>query len=81
VFQKMLANACRVCEANFGFLQLWDGECFTSPASYSVPPELAATRRERPVTSATAGISGESDREPRSRARTLSRMKRWQSSD
>ena len=40
----MLANACRVCEANFGFLQLWDGECFTSPASYNVPPELAALR-------------------------------------
>jgi len=49
VFQKMLENACRVCEANFGFMQLWDGECFTSPAAYNVPPALAALRMNVPV--------------------------------
>ena len=54
VFQKMLANACRVCEANFGFLQLWDGECFTSPASDNVPPELAALRENVSDPSASA---------------------------
>ena len=49
VFQKMLENACRVCEANFGFLQLWDGESFRSPAAYNVPPVLAALRMNVPV--------------------------------
>ena len=49
VFQKMLENACRVCEANFGFLQLWDGESFRSPAAYNVPPALAALRMNVPV--------------------------------
>jgi GAF domain-containing protein len=49
VFEKMLENACRVCEANFGFLQLWDGECFRSPASYNVPPALAALRKNVPI--------------------------------
>ncbi len=49
VFQKMLENACRVCEANFGFLQLWDGERFNSPAAYNVPPAMAALRMNAPV--------------------------------
>ena len=49
VFQKMLENACRVCEANFGFLQLWDGESFKSPAAYNVPLALAALRMNVPV--------------------------------
>ena len=28
VFQKMLENATRVCGANFGTMNLWDGEKF-----------------------------------------------------
>src|SRR5262249_54045387 len=49
VFQKMLENACRVCEANFGIMQLWDGESFISPAAYNVPPALAASRMNVPI--------------------------------
>ncbi len=49
VFQKMLENACRVCEANFGIMQLWDGGNFNSPAAYNVPPALAALRRNVPI--------------------------------
>ena len=40
VFETMLANALRICEAKFGHLLLYDGECFqgthlTSPACLS----------------------------------------------
>jgi signal transduction histidine kinase len=45
VFQKMLENATRVCGANFGMMQLWDGENFSTAAAYNVPPAFAALRR------------------------------------
>jgi GAF domain-containing protein len=47
VFQTMLENATRVCDANFGILQLWDGENFSTDADYNVPPAFAALRRNR----------------------------------
>ena len=31
VFQSMLANAVRICEARFGTLLRFDGKCFTMP--------------------------------------------------
>ena len=45
VFQKMLANATRVCGANFGTMNLWDGEQYNLVASYNVPPAFAAARQ------------------------------------
>jgi signal transduction histidine kinase len=45
VFYKMLENATRVCGANFGMMQLWDGENFSTAAAYNVPPAFAALRR------------------------------------
>jgi len=47
VFQKMLENATRVCGANFGVMDLWDGEGFNIAADYNLPPAFAASRRER----------------------------------
>ncbi|WP_084302015.1 GAF domain-containing protein [Bradyrhizobium sp. WSM2254] len=46
VFHKMLENATRVCGANFGVMNLWDGETFTMAADYNVPPAFAASRRD-----------------------------------
>jgi signal transduction histidine kinase len=49
VFQKMLENATRVCGANFGVMNLWDGENFNIAADYNVPPAFAAFRRKAPI--------------------------------
>jgi signal transduction histidine kinase len=44
VFQKMLENATRVCEANFGIMNLWDGEQFHIVADHNIPPAFASYR-------------------------------------
>jgi signal transduction histidine kinase len=44
VFQAMLANATRLCEAKFGLLNLRDGEVFRNVALYNVPEQLQAVR-------------------------------------
>src|SRR5882762_516966 len=49
VFRKMLENATRVCGANFGMMQLWDGKTFNTAAAYNVPPEFAALREGKPI--------------------------------
>jgi signal transduction histidine kinase len=49
VFQKMLENATRVCGANFGVMNLWDGENFSIAADYNVPAAFAAFRRKAPI--------------------------------
>jgi signal transduction histidine kinase len=49
VFKKMLENATRVCGANFGVMNLWDGEKFSSVANYNLPPALAALRQQTPI--------------------------------
>jgi GAF domain-containing protein len=45
VFQAMLANAVRLCDARFGTLNLYDGEVFRAVALHNVPPAYAETRR------------------------------------
>jgi signal transduction histidine kinase len=49
VFQKMLENATRVCGANFGTMNLWDGEKFNIVADHNIPPEFAAYRQSTPL--------------------------------
>jgi signal transduction histidine kinase len=49
VFQIMLANATRLCEAKFGLLNLRDGEAFRNVALYNVPEQLQAERRMNEV--------------------------------
>ena len=48
VFQSMLENATRICEAKFGNLLLYDGDAFRLTAVYGAPPawagSIAATR-------------------------------------
>src|SRR5215471_709265 len=47
VFQVMLANAVRVCDAKFGSLRLCDGDLLRLVAQYNIPSELLAALRKR----------------------------------
>jgi signal transduction histidine kinase len=47
VFQKMLENATRVCGANFGVMNLWDGNNLNIAADYNVPAAFTASRQQR----------------------------------
>jgi GAF domain-containing protein len=47
VFQSMLANAVRICEAKFGILLHYDGREFRPSAMLNVPPEFAEFIRQR----------------------------------
>ena len=47
VFQAMLANAVRICEAKFGTLYRFNGEFFHLAAQFGTPPKLAAFQRKR----------------------------------
>jgi GAF domain-containing protein len=49
VFQTMLANATRLCEAKFGIMWLREGDEFRCGALHNPPPELAEERRREPV--------------------------------
>jgi signal transduction histidine kinase len=49
VFQTMLANAVKLCDAKFGMLNLFDGEVFRNVAVHNVPPAYAEMRRRSPV--------------------------------
>jgi signal transduction histidine kinase len=44
VFNTMLENATRICEAKYGMLWLSEGDAFRSVALHGVPTELALTR-------------------------------------
>ena len=47
VFQAMLENATRICEAKFGVLFRFDGELYEFAAEVGTPPELAEFVRRR----------------------------------
>ena len=47
VFEAMLANAVRICEAKFGVLFRYDGSEFYSAASAGVPPAYEENLRQR----------------------------------
>jgi signal transduction histidine kinase len=49
VFQAMLANAARICEAKFGAMYLNEGSAFRTVAMHNAPPALAEMRRRNPV--------------------------------
>ena len=49
VFQAMLENAVRICDAKFGIIYRWDGEVLhLIAAHYDTPPALAKARRRTP---------------------------------
>jgi GAF domain-containing protein len=47
VFQAMLENAVRICEAKFGNLLLFDGKAFHSTAGVGLPPQFAEFQSQR----------------------------------
>jgi GAF domain-containing protein len=49
VFEAMLANAVRICEAKFGSLFLYDGDAYRMVAQHDLPAALAEYRRREPV--------------------------------
>jgi GAF domain-containing protein len=49
VFKAMLANATRLCEANFGSLYLYEGDAFRITAMHNAPPAYEEVRRREPV--------------------------------
>src|SRR6516165_3938203 len=49
VFDAMLVNATRLCEARFGILLLWEGNAFRTVALHNAPPALVENRRREPV--------------------------------
>ena len=55
VFQAMLENATRICEANFGTLFLRDGDVFRFAAEVGTPPALAEYNRRREALVPTPG--------------------------
>ena len=57
VFQAMLANAVRLCDAKFGTLNLYDGETFRAGALHNVPPDYADIRRGMVIRPDPAAVS------------------------
>jgi GAF domain-containing protein len=49
VFQAMLRNAVRICDAAFGNIYRWDGESFRLLATHKTPPAFAEARRRSPL--------------------------------
>jgi transcriptional regulator with GAF, ATPase, and Fis domain len=60
VFQAMLENATRICEAKFGNLLLYEGDAFRVVAMHGAPPEWDALRHRDPVIRFSPGKSSRS---------------------
>jgi two-component system, NtrC family, sensor kinase len=49
VFEIMLENAVRICDAKFGEIYRWDGDALHLAATYNTPPAFAEERRRSPT--------------------------------
>jgi GAF domain-containing protein len=49
VFESMLENATRICEAKFGTLYLYKGDAFYAAAFHNAPPAFIEARKNRPL--------------------------------
>ena len=49
VFEAVLENATRICEANFGQLQLYENGAFRFGAAHNVPSAFAELRKREPL--------------------------------
>ena len=57
VFDALLANAVRICDAKFGVLFLMEGDAFRYVALHGAPPAFAEARRREPVTRVKPGTT------------------------
>ena len=55
VFEAMLENAVRICQADFGTLLRSEGDAFRALALHGAPPAYAEERRRNPVVPASPG--------------------------
>ena len=49
VFQAMLENAVRLCDAKFGIIYRWDGDALHLVATQNVPPAFVQARASSPL--------------------------------
>ena len=49
VFETMLENAARICDAKFGNIHRWDGDALHLVATHNTPPGFAEFRRRSPI--------------------------------
>ena len=49
VFEAMLRNAVRMCDANFGNVFRWDGTALNLVAAHNTPPAYSEARRRSPL--------------------------------
>jgi two-component system, NtrC family, sensor kinase len=49
VFEAMLENAVRICDANFGNIYRWDGEALHLVATHNTPAAFAEFRKHSPL--------------------------------
>ena len=49
LFDTILSNATKLCQANFGTLSLYEGDAFRIVAMHNAPPALAELRRREPL--------------------------------
>ena len=54
VFDTMLAEAVRICDATFGNIQSWDGKTFQVVATHNTPPALVEARKRLPFRPSSA---------------------------
>jgi class 3 adenylate cyclase len=57
VFQAMLEDAVRICDAKFGLLFQWEGDAFRTVAMHGLPPAFADERRRNPLLRPTPGTA------------------------
>ena len=55
VFETMLENAVRICEAKFGNIYRWDGHNLRMVATHNMAPAFADYRRRSPIMSKVPG--------------------------
>ncbi|MGB6622047.1 MAG: GAF domain-containing protein [Xanthobacteraceae bacterium] len=58
VFSSILANAVRVCDANNGIINRWDGDALHLVASHNLPAEFVALRERAPYRPKEHSASG-----------------------
>ena len=56
VFTSIMANATRICEANFGVLVLYENAAFDVAATHNAPPAFVELRQRQPTIRASGAL-------------------------